>query len=164
MSVCFSPDGNLLASDCDDHTVWLWDTYIGERRHVLRGHMNAVQFVCFSPDGNVLASASDDDTVRLWDRHSGECLHVLQGHTKAVLSVCFSPDGNLLASGSADETIRFWDLHTGACLRVLRSERPYERMNITEATSLTPAQIATLKRLGAVDDSDQQSADSLSKP
>ena len=81
----------------------------------------------------------------------------LQGHTNDVMSVCFSSDGAFFASGSTDETIRLWDANTGECLRSLRSDRPYERMNITEATGLTLAQMAALRRLGAIDNSDQQS-------
>ncbi|HMN31442.1 MAG TPA: hypothetical protein PKE45_25055, partial [Caldilineaceae bacterium] len=92
--------------------------------------------------------------VRLWDSHTGQCLHMLQGHVNEVRSVCFSPDGRLLASGSYDETIKLWDVQTGECLRTLRSDRPYERMNISGATGLTEGQRATLKVLGAIERSD----------
>jgi WD40 repeat protein len=110
--------------------------------------------VCFSPDGSVLASGSNDQTVRLWNSHTGECLRQFQGHTGLISSICFSPDGSVLASSSNDETIRLWDVKTGTCLRILRSHRPYEGMNITGAIGLTPTQVATLKRLGAVDDTE----------
>jgi WD40 repeat protein len=108
--------------------------------------------VCFSPDGSILASGSNDQTVRLWDRHTGECLRLLQGHTGLVSSVCFGPDSSVLASASNDETIRLWDVKTGTCLRILRSRRPYEGMNIAGAVGLTPTQVATLERLGALDE------------
>jgi hypothetical protein len=42
-------------------------------------------------------------------------------------------------------------VQSGEWLRTLRSVRPCERMNITGATGLTPAQVATLKALGAVE-------------
>jgi WD40 repeat protein len=117
----------------------------------MEGHTGWIQSVSFSPNGNLLASSGADDSVRLWDSHSGECLRLLQGHTNSVASVSFSADGSILASASSDETIRLWDVNTGMCIRVLRSDRPYERMNISEATGLTPAQVAALKRLGAVE-------------
>lgn len=53
-------------------------------------------------------------------------------------------------TGSLDETIKLWAVQSGEWLRTLRSDRPHERMNITCATGLTPAQVATLKALGAV--------------
>ncbi len=155
-SVCFSPGGGMLASGGNDQTVRIWDTQTGACLRQLQGHTALMWSVCFSPDGAVLASGSNDQTVRLWDTHTGGCLRVLEGHTGLISSVCFSPDGSVLASSSNDETIRFWDVSTGICLRILRSHRPYEGMNITGATGLTPTQAATLKRLGAIDDMDMR--------
>jgi hypothetical protein len=40
---------------------------------------------------------------------------------------------------------------TGQEIKPCKADRPYERMNITGATGLTDAQIASLKALGAVD-------------
>ena len=41
---------------------------------------------------------------------------------------------------------------TGECLRTLRSDRPYERMNITQVKGLTEIQKATLRSLGAIEE------------
>jgi WD40 repeat protein len=76
---------------------------------------------------------------------------VLQGHNDRVIGVAFSPDGRTLASGSLDRTIKLWDRQAGRCLKTLRSERPYERMNITQVEGLTDVQKNTLKLLGAVE-------------
>jgi len=143
----------MLASASWDRTVRLWDVASEQCFATLQGHTEGIYSVCFSPDGNMLASASWDRTVRLWDVHSnGPCLAILQGTNYRILSVCFSPDGCLLAGGSEDEAIRLWNVQSGECIRTLRSDRPYERMNITGATGLISAQIATLKALGAVEE------------
>jgi WD40 repeat protein len=63
--------------------------------------------------------------------------------------VAFSPDNRLLASGDDDDTLAIWEIATGTCLQLLRSDRPYERMNIHGLKGITEAQKASLKALGA---------------
>lgn len=157
--VAFSPDGQTLASSSIDRTVRIWNIRNGECLNVLHGHASWVNSVAYSLDGQTLASGGLDGTVRLWDVRQGRCLRVLQGHTRWVLSVTFTTgvgfsrdSGQVLVSSSDDQTIRFWDIETGECLRILRSERPYEGMKIAGVTSITEAQKATLKVLGAVED------------
>jgi WD40 repeat protein/thiol-disulfide isomerase/thioredoxin len=124
-SVCFSPDGRLLASASKDNTVKVWDAQNGLEIHTLKGHTSNVESVCFSPDGKRLASASMDGTVKVWDARTGREALTLKGHTGAVLGVCFSPDGQRLASAAegvevkdgklvrAWGEVKVWDLQTG---------------------------------------------------
>jgi WD40 repeat protein len=118
-SVCFSPDGKLLASGSSDSTIILWDVATRQRvGEPLTGHKSWVYSVCFSPDGKLLASGSWDDTIILWDVATRQPVgEPLTGHKDDVYSVCFSPDGKLLASGSGgiltEGTIILWDVATG---------------------------------------------------
>ena len=151
-SVSFNQDNSLLASGSEDQTVRLWDVSTKKCLKILLGHSSWIRSVAFSPDGRSLASGSHDQTVRLWDISMGQCLKILQGHTGQIWSVAFSPNGKILASSSNDGTIKIWDVQTGEYLRTLKSDRPYERMNITGVRGLTEAQKATLRALGAIED------------
>ena len=75
----------------------------------------------------------------------------LEGHTNAVRGVALSADGLLLASGSFDGTARLWDASNGAHLHTLRSDRRYERVDVTGMTGVTAAQRVSLLVLGAIE-------------
>src|SRR5262249_36069964 len=92
-----------------------------------------------------------DGTIRLWEASTGRLLTTLQGHTGAVRSVALGGDGQMLASGGEDGTIRLWDVPSGTYLRTLRSDRRYERLDMTGLTGVTTAQHAALLALGAVE-------------
>ena len=150
-SVAFNPDGKTLVSGGEDGTVRLWEVNTSKALIILQGHLGAARSVVFSPDGKMLTSGGDDRAVRLWEPTTGKVLATLQGHMSAVRSVTFSPDGKILASGSHDGTIKLWDTQTGECLHTLRSDRPYERMNITQVKGLRETQKAALRSLRAVE-------------
>ena len=65
-SVCFSPDGQMVASGSSDRTVRLWDVETGACERTLVGHGDWVYSVCFSPDGRMVVSCSADRTARVW--------------------------------------------------------------------------------------------------
>ncbi|MEL6325466.1 MAG: NB-ARC domain-containing protein, partial [Cyanobacteria bacterium J06626_23] len=153
-AIAFAPQGDYLASSSIDQTVRLWDIRTGECHQLLHGHTNWVMSVAVSPDGQYLASGSADHTVKLWDAQTGACLRTLQGHRNSVWSVAFNPDGQQIASGSDDKTIKLWSVATGQCLRTFKTQEPYEGMDITGVGGLTEAQVAILKQLGAVEQSE----------
>lgn len=74
MSVCFSPDGRLLASGGMDNTVKIWDLRTGLELKTINGHSNQVTDVAFTPDGTHLITRANDDAVKLWDVQTGKPL------------------------------------------------------------------------------------------
>ncbi|NEN96174.1 MAG: TIR domain-containing protein, partial [Moorea sp. SIO3I7] len=110
-SISFSPDGKILASASDDHTIVLWNQD-GSKLNTLRGHKRRVRGITFSPDGKLLASASADKTVKLWDS-DGKLLETVEAHDSHVNHVSFSPNGQMFASASRDGTVKLWHFTRG---------------------------------------------------
>jgi WD40 repeat protein len=114
--VVFSPDGERLATACDDGTVRVWDAATGEPRLVLKC-LGPVHTIAFARSGNFLVSGGGRDhqpgELKVWDTETGALLAALKGHLQPVRSVCFSPDGRRLASGGKDCTVKVWDNVSG---------------------------------------------------
>lgn len=113
-SVVFSPDGKLVLSGSDDHTMRLWDADSGHELRCFEGYEDSVNSVAFSPDGNQVVSGSSDGTVRLCDTESGRELWCLKVHEGCkVNTVAFDPSGKRVLSDSFGHTIRLWDSESG---------------------------------------------------
>ena len=65
-ALCFSPNGQILASGSRDRTIKLWRIEDGVLLHTLYGNQGMIKHLTFSPDGYLLASGSTDLIVRLW--------------------------------------------------------------------------------------------------
>lgn len=119
-SVCFSPDGKLLATGAEDKLIRIWDLTTNRIIKILRGHEQDIYSLDFFPDGNRLVSGSGDRTVRIWDLRSSQCSLTLSIED-GVTTVAVSPDGSLIAAGSLDRTVRVWDSTTGFLVERLDS-------------------------------------------
>jgi WD40 repeat protein len=114
----FSPDGRLLATASQDHTVRLWDVHDRSRPRPLgaplTGHRSWVSTAVFSPDGRTLVTAGDDETLRLWDVADPSDPEPLgapvDGRGGTIYQVAVSADGNTVATANDDATVRLWDV------------------------------------------------------
>ena len=107
--VCWTHDGELLASAGDKGIVYVCDVHNGEIKMSLP-HGAKVWSIDCSMDGLMLATGCKDKTVRLWGLVDGHLLGTLSGHSGEVNCVTFSGNNQWLASASDDGTAILWQI------------------------------------------------------
>lgn len=110
--VTFSPDGERLATACDDGKVRVFD-----RRGTLletQQHGGPVRTVAFSKDGASLLSGGYDGSARIWGREP-RTFQLPPGRRPQprVEDVKWSPDESKIATGDDQGRAIIWDRNTG---------------------------------------------------
>ena len=99
-TVCFSPDGGLLAVAGYDNWIELWDPSQGKKIRRWNTPEGSVIGLAFSPDGQLLASGGiHDSVVHLWNVNTGRRIRDFAWLPYGATSIAFSPDGKYLAAG-----------------------------------------------------------------
>ena len=115
LSLCFSPDGKVLAVATLDNTVKIFFVDSLKLFLTLYGHKLPVLNCSISSDSKVIATCSADKNVRIWGLDFGDCHKAFFAHQDSVMAVGFIPhpvereEGRTLFSASKDGVVKSWD-------------------------------------------------------
>ncbi|MCA9166625.1 MAG: WD40 repeat domain-containing protein, partial [Planctomycetales bacterium] len=112
-SVCFSPDGELMALTGADGVIRFHHGVSGTELFHIDSGQGEVNGAAFSPDGQFLASAGDDGTVCLWQIQNRSAHVRIRAHDKQAYAVVFIDGGRIVASCGNEPVIRLWDSNDG---------------------------------------------------
>lgn len=113
MALAYSPDGGMLASGSEDHTVRIWNATTGKHLVTLNGHRNRVTALAWAPNGKMLASGSCDNRILVWDVSNWSAITTIDIHTNCVRSVAWNPNSSRLVSAYKKNSTAIWNTFTG---------------------------------------------------
>ncbi|HTI49315.1 MAG TPA: hypothetical protein VL475_00135, partial [Planctomycetaceae bacterium] len=108
--IAFSADGISMATARGNGEIQLWDSELGERKHVLRAHTGPAIRCRFAGAGHRLVSVGLDGAFRLWNTETAELLWSEPGDGHGLREVVASPDGRTAAVGGFAGIVRIYDL------------------------------------------------------
>jgi len=118
-SLCFSPDGAMLAAGPSRGYVRIYAPATGDYMCALPW-FEGTSSLAFSSSGTLLAVGGRDGSIKLWEVTSRRVVQVIMAHDYFVSALAFSPDGTLLASSSWDRKVKLWKVPSGILLMPLR--------------------------------------------
>ncbi|XP_010884403.2 PWP2 small subunit processome component [Esox lucius] len=120
-ALCYSPDGQYIATGGDDGKVKVWNISSGLCFVTFTEHTSSVTNVTFASSGFVIVSASLDGTVRAFDLHRYRNFRTFTSPRPAQFSsLALDPSGDLVSAGAQDSfEVYIWSMQTGRLLEVL---------------------------------------------
>ncbi|MGA2297568.1 MAG: T9SS type A sorting domain-containing protein [FCB group bacterium] len=110
----YSPDGNLILTENNNHSIKILNAKNGYLIDTLNGHTGTVYSCFFTNDGNKIISGSYDSTIIVWDINTKKILRnqkVTGGYE--YNRVLLSPDRTKIVDKVNDSISRLWDIITG---------------------------------------------------
>lgn len=114
ISTCCWMDDKTVSTGSWDHSIKIWDVYVGQETRTLKNSSKIFLTIDYSNKNKLIAAGLNDSTVRIYDPRSDEGNLVkisLTSHTGWCSSVFWSKsDENLLVTGSYDNSAKLWDI------------------------------------------------------
>lgn len=131
-TLCFSPDGQRLASGSADGTLKVWEAGTGRVLQTIKAHSQAIRTIAWI--SNAVATASLDGRIEVWEADTGHNLAKIKAHADGICALAVSSnvqlrEGTVMASGGKDSTIKLWDGNSDCAGRSARGDRQIYTLN-----------------------------------
>jgi serine/threonine protein kinase/WD40 repeat protein len=117
--ICFSPDGQFLATASSDQSIRIWEVRSRRLLSVLRGHANEVWSLAFTRDGRNIASVDKQGAMLWWSVPEGRGDDLNAQVADIIGPHVFSPENHSMAVGIGSERVGLIDLPTERLQRVI---------------------------------------------
>ncbi len=117
-AVCFSPDGQFLATADRNGTLLLWEADSGLFVQKLDGHTKAITSLQWRSDSQFFVTASEDGSVRVWDTEKAKPVKSWNAHGSGCLVAGFRRDGSIYSAGR-DHLVKLWQAN-GKAIRTFK--------------------------------------------
>ena len=118
-SLCFTQDGTLLISACDQGHIYIHDVSSFEKNQtilmvaaILNAHKSYILSISPLPDSKRFLTCSADKTMKVWDvsTPNNGPIHTFTGHEKIVWNIATSVDGRRAASVGDDGLLQIYSI------------------------------------------------------
>lgn len=114
ISSCKWLDDKTVCTGSWDHSIKIWDVYVGQETQTLKSLSKIYLSIDYSRPNGLIAAGLSDSIVRIYDPRSSEGALVkisLSSHTGWCSSVAWSKtNANLIVTGSYDNLAKMWDI------------------------------------------------------
>ncbi|MBA4323229.1 MAG: hypothetical protein C0408_10470, partial [Odoribacter sp.] len=120
-AVCYSADGNFIATGSADKTIKLWRRSDGKEIRSYPGNDYRISYVEINKQGTLVLSVNENGTLMIWDLLSGELFKQLKPADDKYTFASFHPDGQSVITGSRKSGISVLDSQTGNKLKEFKA-------------------------------------------
>jgi len=112
-AVCYSSDGNFIATGSTDKTVKLWRSSDGKEIRSYRGNSAGITHIEINRQRDAILSVSEDGILMIWELATSKLINQIKIDNDRLSYASFHPDGTRIITGSRKSYIAVWDYQSG---------------------------------------------------